>query len=171
MEAALRVRTTTALLGAAALGSAFLVSGGATAAQVDSVTGGGQVLVSQDGNGAGSTIAFTATDTGDGEAPDSGQVQYVNRQAGNGKDQTVSHGTVTCVMVDDDQTARIGGTWTSGDLAGQTFGIYVRDLGNGAGSDFVAVTPFVAGECAEERDDDGQFALARGDAQIHNRAE
>ena len=47
-----------ATLGVAALSSAFLVNGSATAGQQASATGGGQTAVGD--GGAGNTIAFTA---------------------------------------------------------------------------------------------------------------
>lgn len=163
LEAALRLKTTTVLLATAAAGGVFLINGGATAAQPASATGGGQTMVGS--QGAGDTIAFTARNGADGAA--TGQVQYVDRNGGTGQDQTVQHGVIDCFVVDPDgKTARMSGTWTSGDLSGDPFALYVQDNGEGDGSDIVAVTDVDSTSCAKTPDNPNDFALARGNAQV-----
>ena len=150
-----------ATLGVAALSSAFLVTGSATAGQQDAATGGGQILFSTDG-GAGNTIAFTAQGTAEAAK---GQVQYVNREAGTGQSQVVQHGTVTCIDVQG-TIARISGTWRDGGA----FGLYVQDNGEGsaAENDVVTVVPGVS-DC--DFDDPDEFtALGRGNAQVRDRS-
>lgn len=166
MEAPLRLKSTFALLTAAAAGSALVFTGGANAAQVDSATGGGQIMVGSEG-GAGDTIAFTAKDDAPDGEEDSGQVQFVDRTGGTGKGGAAQHGRVVCVNVDGN-TARIGGVWTSGPAEGENFGLYVQDNGEGDGSDIVALSDFASAECAEEPDDQ-DWALARGNAQVRDK--
>jgi hypothetical protein len=153
--------TTVAALSVVALGGALTLTGGATAAQEDRATGGGQIEIGT-GGGAGDTIAFTARGAGD-EAR--GQVQYVNREEGKGRSQTVQHGTVNCLYVDHD-TARIAGKWRDGG----PFYLYVKDNGEGssAENDIVALTSMSDGECADDPQDDPRWALARGNAQVHD---
>jgi hypothetical protein len=169
-EAALRFAKTTTLLATALAGSAFLVTGGgASAAQEDSATGGGQILFSEDGTGPGNTLAFTARGTSEIAK---GQVQYVNREAGTGQDQTVEHGTVSCIDAqaaseDSPAFAKISGTWRNG----KVFDLYVEDGGQGADSagDFVT---FIATDDTEPDCDfnapDEQMELARGNAQVRD---
>ena len=151
--------TTAAALGAAALSTAFLVPTFASAGQQDAATGGGQVNIGTRG-GAGDTIAFTAKGTSE-EA--TGQVQYVDREA---EGQTVEHGTVTCLRVDGQQ-AWISGTYRSGG----GFGLYVNDMGNGAGADMIGITPMQDPSCDDDTVDDGATALARGNAQVRDNTE
>lgn len=152
----------------AAMGCIALV-GGATAADAggprDRATGGGQVLVSTDGTGAGSTIAFTAQAVEGGAR---GQVQIVDRAAGTGRDQVKFHGVVDCLSVQGN-TAKIGGTRRGG---GDRFTVYVVDNGEGAAasSDVVFFDYSTADPtCSFEDDDDDDLeALARGNAQVHD---
>lgn len=133
----------------------------ASAAQQDAATGGGQVLVGS--KGAGDTIAFTAKGTVDaGE----GQVQYVDRTDGTGKDQVVYHGTVNCLAVMGN-VARISGTWRDGGV----FAIYVEDNGEGSGAenDVVTVLPGESTCDFDEPEDEDKTALARGNAQVRDR--
>lgn len=149
-----------ATLGVAALGSAFLVTGSATAGQYDAATGGGQILFSSDG-GAGNTIAFTAQGTADGAR---GQVQYVNREGGKGRSQVVKHGTVTCIDAEG-TVARIAGEWRDGG----TFGLYVQDNGEGAAADNDVVTIVPGVSDCDFDDPDSPTMLARGNAQVRDR--
>ena len=149
------------LLGVGVAGSALVLSGTAFAGQEDAATGGGQILVGD--KGAGDTVAFTAQGTADAAR---GQVQYVDREGGTGQGQTVMHGTVTCIDVQDN-VARIAGTWRDGG----SFGLYVEDNGEGAGAageDMIAITPNRT-DCAEDREDDEPTGLARGNAQVRDR--
>lgn len=154
--------STVAALGAAALGTALLVPTFASAGQEDRATGGGQIMVGSDG-GPGSTIAFTARGTEDAAR---GQVQYVNREDGAGKAQTVQHGTVSCLYVSGN-TARIAGEWRDGS---GPFYMYVKDNGQGSSteSDIVALTSVSDSQCADDPQDDPKWALARGNAQVHD---
>ena len=127
----------------------------------DRVTGGGQVLIGERG-GAGDTIAFTAQD----RETNKGQVQYVDRE---GASQTVLHGTVSCVRVDGER-AEISGVWKAEDAG--AFHILVVDNGEGvtaSGEDIVTVTELDDPSCEEDdEDDDGETALARGNAQVYD---
>lgn len=151
------------MLGAAVVGCCTLVAAGtAVAGQEDAATGGGQVLVGTNG-GAGDTIAFTARGTAD---QGTGQVQYVDREGGTGQDQTVTHGTVTCIAVDGN-VARIAGVWTDGG----TFGLYVEDNGEGQdASDVVTLMPDEMSCDFDAPDDSDKVALARGNAQVRDGA-
>lgn len=162
-EAPLRLKSTLTLVTAAAAGSALVMTGGAFAAPpaVDSATGGGQILFSTDG-GAGNTIAFTAR----GNAQEAtGQVQYVNREAGNGQSQEVLHGTVDCIVVDG-TIARMSGVWRDG----TEFALYVQDNGEGSSAedDIVAIAPVDDAQCADDPNDDDMTALGRGNAQVRD---
>lgn len=152
----------TKLMTLAAAGAALaLVAAGSPN---DRVTGGGQILVSDDG-GAGDTIAFTAQEGRNGVK---GQVQYVDREGGTGQGQSVMHGTVSCLEVDGN-TATLAGQWRDGG----DFEIHVVDNGEGAtaeGEDVVIVdTEPTDPNCQE---DDGEsrdpVALARGNAQVYD---
>lgn len=151
--------TTLVTMGVTALSGALYMTTGATAAQQDAATGGGQVLVGSEG-GPGSTIAFTARGTAEDAK---GQVQYVNREQGTGQSQVVQHGTVECIDVTEN-TARISGVWRDGG----TFGLYVQDNGEGSsgGGDIVTVVPDPNG-CNFSKPDE-TWALARGNAQVRD---
>jgi hypothetical protein len=154
----LRLITTTTLLTAAVAGSAFLFTGGAAAGQGPAATGGGQILI--DEGGAGDTIAFTAKDFGDGAK---GQVQYVDRTGGTGQEQTVQHGTVTCIEVTGN-VATIAGLWRDG----TGFDLYVMDNGEGDGTDMIGIMDDDDSECDYDPNgmDAEEFPLARGNAQV-----
>ena len=162
-EAALRFARTITLFVAVAAGSTFLTTGGASAAQEDAATGGGQILFGTEG-GAGDTIAFTARGTADAAT---GQVQYVNRTDGTGQGQTVQHGTVTCIRAEGN-VAFIEGVWRDGG----EFGLYVQDNGEGSAAedDIVAITPANPDDCGDEAEDDNMTALGRGNAQVRDNA-
>lgn len=154
-----------ATLGVAALSSAFLVTGSATAGQQDRATGGGQILVGA--KGAGDTVAFTAQGTAEAAK---GQVQYVDRTDGTGQGQVVKHGTVDCIDADGD-VARISGLWRAVEGGEpERFYLYVLDNGEGAaaGNDIVAFTQEADGECADEPAEENMTALGRGNAQVRD---
>ena len=151
----------------------FLVVGAALLAAVpasvamggsstDRATGGGQVLIGTRG-GAGDTIAFTAQDRAD----NLGQVQYIDRTA---TGQTRYHGTVECVVVEDN-VAFIAGTWRN--QGAGDFQLYVEDNGEGANASEsdVVVMDELADDPTCDFDDPGDnpdFALARGNAQVYD---
>lgn len=150
----------------------------ATAAPAgEKVTGGGQILADSQTTGAGSTIAFTAQES----ATDvKGQVQYIIRTGGTGKGQNVRHGVVDCVNVispGDGGSAKIGGYFDNDPT--QTFVIDVVDNGEGAkatGLDMIAIREGAAsdgndsdsdGSCNDSDDFAADFALGRGNVQVH----
>lgn len=154
-----------ATLGVAALSSAFLVTGSATAGQQDAATGGGQILVGA--KGAGDTVAFTAKGTPDDAR---GQVQYVDRTDGTGQGQSVMHGTVDCIQADGN-IARISGLWRA--VEGeepQRFYLYVMDSGEGSAAedDIVAFTQEADGQCADDPSEEQMTSLGRGNAQVRD---
>jgi hypothetical protein len=128
----------------------------------DRATGGGQVLIGS--RGAGDTIAFTAQGTPDAA---SGQVQYADRTGGTGHGQNVLHGTVSCLRVQGNM-AKMAGTWAQGG----TFQLLVVDNGEGAmatDSDMITLQDGQDPTCDQENNDnDGQTALARGNAQVYD---
>lgn len=151
----------TMLSAAAGLAALALVAAGSPN---DRVTGGGQILVSEDG-GAGDTIAFTAQEGRDGVK---GQVQYVDREGGTGQGQSVFHGTPTCLVVEGN-TATIAGQWRDGG----DFEIHVVDNGEGStadGEDVVIVDNEPTDPNCQEDDGESRepVALARGNAQVHD---
>lgn len=146
---------------AAALAAPAVASAGVG----DKATGGGQILVSSDGKGAGTTIAFNGKQDASGVT---GQVQIVDRAAGKGKNQVKFHGVVDCIEAVGN-TAKIGGTKRGG---GNRFQIFVTDNGEGSNADNdTIVFNYTSGDptCAiDSNDDDGQVALARGNAQVRD---
>ena len=127
----------------------------------DRATGGGQVLVGS--RGAGDTIAFTAQGTPDLAR---GEVQYVDRTGGTGQGQTARHGRVTCLRVSGNM-AKMAGTWDQGG----TFQLLVVDNGEGAmaNDDMITIQDAQDPTCDQENNDnDGQTALARGNAQVYD---
>jgi len=148
--------TTVAVL-AAAVPMTSALAGSAT----DRATGGGQILVGD--KGAGDTIAFTARGT---SAAATGQVQYVDRVGGIGKDQTTYHGTVSCLNVMGN-VAKIGGTFRDG----SQFTILVVDNGQGsaAEADTISYQKTTDPSCGRKgEDNDAKAALARGNAQVYD---
>ena len=136
---------------------------GATAdSKTDRATGGGQILFSTN-PGAGNTIAFTAQGTADAAK---GQVQFIDRSAGNGRSQVKYHGDVTCIIAEGN-TAKIAGVLRNGDF----FNLYVQDTGEGHDNsdpiffDSMVDTP----DCDFDVPSDNDLeALARGNAQVHD---
>jgi hypothetical protein len=158
---------------AVALGVATAVAGGAFAAggqPIAFVNGGGQILAdpTQQGGGAGDTIAFTAQelvayDGEDGNAR--GKLQSVPRGE---SDQTAKfHGVVTCANIDGQElgTATFGGH--NRDDATQLFQVRVTDGGPG-GTDMIALIYPADGDnpCEDDSEADG-LTLARGNVTIH----
>jgi hypothetical protein len=169
---------TTRVLTAAVLVGALLVPSPAFAGSArDRATGGGQILVSAAG-GPGSTIAFTAQGT---QTDAKGQIQFIDRTAGTGRDQVRAHYVVNCVSVesaqDNDETA----AYISGvnrDDPDDVITMYIVDNGEGAMADMdiVAVGPqgddeSSNGPCGviEPSDDERMtFALARGNVKTYD---
>ena len=136
------------------VGSAIAGSG------TDRATGGGQILISSDGKGAGDTIAFSA------RAGSLGQIQYVDRTGGTGVGQTATHGTVTCIEAVGN-TAKLAGKFRDG----RSFTLLVVDNGEGANAsnDTMALQFTDDPTCdREDGDDEGSTDLARGNAQVYD---
>lgn len=123
------------------------------------VTGGGQVLFSNDG-GAGNTIAFTAHDA---ERRNSGQVQYVDRQSGN-----KFHGTVTCVEIHNDNSATFGGSWDRASSEDRFFEIHVWDNGPGPNDGIIIDHREQAPNCDGPDENDRPDELGRGNLTVHS---
>jgi hypothetical protein len=128
------------------------------------VTGGGQILLSTDAKGAGSTIAFTAQGTAEGAK---GQVQYIDRSAG-GKEKF--HGSVTCLDVQGTYGV-IGGTLTKGATEDAPyFVVRVVDNGQGGGDMVEFNASGDAPACDAGDDNQPEMALGRGNAQVRDDA-
>jgi hypothetical protein len=123
----------------------------------DRATGGGQTAVGL--QGAGNTIAFTAQNSGSGDAA-TGQVQYIQRVDGQDK----LHGTVSCLRVSGN-TAKIAGTGRDG----RAFQLYVVDNGQGANADNDMIMFQLADQATCDFDPGNQVPeLARGNAQVYD---
>ena len=137
---------------------------GAVAGNGDKATGGGQVLLGD--SGKASTIAFTAQGTTDAAK---GQVQFIDRSAGAGKNQVKYHGVVDCIEVTGNR-AIIGGH-RRGDTADR-FVLRVVDNGEpNRGADMIQFDQeSVAPDTCGDDDDDSapEFALAKGNAQVRD---
>ena len=159
----MRIKTTVAIAGLAALAIGGTT---ATAGNGDKVTGGGQVLFSTD-DVKRSTIAFTAQ----GTATDAkGQVQFIDRSLGAGKNQTRYHGVVNCVEVSGNFAVVSG--YPKGDPEGPEFLLRVVD--NGQGQDPNDMIEFdeetTDNTCGGESDDDNELtvALAKGNVKVRD---
>jgi hypothetical protein len=152
------MRVRAILVGLAALAAMVAFAATAVAGSgTDRVTGGGQVLFSD--QGAGNTIAFTAQGTSDDAR---GQVQ-VNDRA----NQVKFHGIVNCLNVMDNM-AVVSGTNRDD---GSPFQLYVIDNGQGvaADDDIVTLRQNASGDCSDPEDEpDDSDALARGNAQVYD---
>ena len=158
------------LIAAAALSLA--IPGFASAgAPNDRATGGGQILIPSNGQGAGNTIAFTAQNTGGSNNAAKGQVQIVERTNGTGKNNVRFHGVVQCLIVSGN-TAELAGTYKNGNGATTGFILYAVDNGEGAnatGLDQIGLTRTSDPTCErDDSDDDGATDLARGNAQVYD---
>lgn len=146
----------------ATLATALAIPAASAGSNTDRATGGGQVLVGT--RGAGDTIAFTARGTA---ATAQGQVQYVDRVGGTGRDQTTYHGTVLCLDVVGN-TAKIAGEWRDGG----NFQLFVKDNGEGGAveRDVVVIAPLADEPTCDfdEPTEENQTALARGNAQVYD---
>lgn len=162
------------LIAAAVLSLAIPGFAGAGSAY-DRATGGGQILIPSNGQGAGDTIAFTAQNTGGANNAAKGQVQVVERGGtGRGKNNVRFHGEVKCLIVQGN-TAEMAGTYKNGNGATTGFILYAQDNGEGAadlaanGADQIALTRTSDPTCErDDSDDDGQTDLARGNAQVYD---
>ena len=133
----------------------------ASAGSGDKATGGGQILFAS--KGAGNTIAFTAQGTADDAK---GQIQFIDRSGGNGREQVKYHGDVTCIIVEG-TVAKIAGVLRNGD----SFNLYVEDTGEGHGNADPIYFDGMADDPSCEFDDpdsDDLQALARGNAQVRD---
>jgi hypothetical protein len=155
------------VIGTLAAAAALAVPAGAMANNLDKATGGGQVVFSADGKGAGNTIAFNAQQLTVGEEGAKGQIQYINREAGTGQAQVKQHGAVDCIRADGN-VARVSGIWRGG----ERFWLYVVDGGEGSASAGDTVTFIQDGEtdqgqCNFEAPED-ETALGRGNMQVRD---
>jgi hypothetical protein len=145
-------------------------------ANVDRVTGGGQVFTSSTpSSGPGDTIAVEvhATSTAEPNGPASGNLQYVTH----GSAATPAHGTVTCLSVSS-STAYFEGTWNSnsGTLSGKEFYVQVKDNGQGGKATNADMIMLAANEGPDNDgtscQSDSEYAtclyLARGNAQVYD---
>lgn len=140
----------------------------AIAGNGDKATGGGQVLLGD--SGKASTIAFTAQGTTDSAK---GQVQFVERSAGAGRNQEKYHGVVDCIEVTGNM-AIIGGFERGGDAENEADRFVLRVQDNGEpnqGRDLIQFDDQsdAADTCGDDDEDDApEFALARGNAQVRD---
>jgi hypothetical protein len=165
------------------------VPAGIAVAQSDGlkVTGGGQVVASDQTTGPGDTIAFNAQQTGDFDmdtAPAKGQLQVIQRDpAGGGQPQVKFHGTVTCIRTitvdngmpgpssDDETYVRFGGFQRAGTTP---FTVDVQDNGEGSNATEDDMIYFRTRGSTDDPCDDSDPAtqlrnstLARGNVQQH----
>lgn len=141
----------------------------ATAGNGDKVTGGGQTFLGN--SGKGSTIAFTAQqDSGAGSSSAKGQVQFIDRSNGAGKNQVKYHGVVDCVEVDG--TFGVIGGHKRGD---DTDRFSLRVVDNGEPNQGADLIQFGEEEdnstCGDGNDDEPpsmEFSLARGNAKVRD---
>lgn len=143
----------------AAAGAAVPMTTAIAGSGTDRATGGGQILLSSDGKGAGDTIAFSA------QADKPGQIQYVDRTDGTGVGQTVTHGTVECIDAEGN-TAKLAGTFRDG----RSFTLVVVDNGEGLDDNDTIALQFTDDPTCdrEDGDNDSSTALARGNAQVYD---
>jgi hypothetical protein len=150
------VKTRIIIVAGAALAVALPVAAQAGSAR-DRATGGGQTAVGL--QGAGNTIAFTAQNSGSGDAA-TGQVQYIQRIDGQDK----LHGTVSCLRVSGN-TAKIAGVGRDG----RAFQLYVVDNGQGSAADNDMIMFQLADQASCDFDPGNEVPeLARGNAQVYD---
>ena len=130
----------------------------------DRATGGGQIIFDSEG-GAGNTVTFTARGT---EEAATGRVTFIDRSAGTGEAMEKFHGIVTCLRVEGNG-AEISGTERD---TGEAFNLRVIDNGQGAAAedDVVQFDRVDEPGCGDDDsdDEDPQFALGRGNAQVYD---
>jgi hypothetical protein len=146
-------------------------------APVYQVSGGGQVIASASDQGPGDTIAFVAQLTDEDTGAARGRLTVIDRTDGNGRDQEILHGRVTCVVPGDGSTARFGGTARDPRPEGRTID-FIVDVTDSSeqGSDLVYFREADV-EDGESPCEDGEDAittlrtatLARGNVTIHDR--
>ena len=167
-----------ALISSAVLALAVAgVHGAAAAPSVYKVTGGGQIT-SEDLQGAGDTIAFTAQTADPSGNNAKGQLQY-NKRSGTAEK---FHGVITCVSVvqatdDTPAKARLEGTMRGEtDSAATHFVVDVIDDGQGGDTmDLVSLRHGNADDsdgdndttCDLDDDFDASGGLGRGNVKIH----
>lgn len=171
------MRPTRVLTTAVLVGTLLVPTAASAGSPRDRATGGGQILLS-DASGPGSTIAFTAQGSVDDAK---GQIQFIDRTGGTGRNQVRAHYVVDCVAVeearDNDETA----AYVSGvnrDDPSDVITMYIVDNGEGAMADMdiVAVGPMGDDESSDgpcgviEPSDEERatYALARGNVQTHD---
>jgi hypothetical protein len=156
-EECISVKTRIITIAGTALAVALPVAGAQAGSGRDRATGGGQTAVGL--QGAGNTIAFTAQNSGSGDAA-TGQVQYIQRIDGQDK----LHGTVSCLRVSGN-TAKIAGTGRDG----RAFQLYVVDNGQGASADNDMIMFQLADSATCDFDPGSDVPeLARGNAQVYD---
>ncbi|HUR84291.1 MAG TPA: hypothetical protein VMY78_03025, partial [Solirubrobacteraceae bacterium] len=132
----------------------------ASAGNGDKATGGGQVLLGD--SGKASTIAFTAQGTTETAK---GQVQFIDRSAGAGQNQTKYHGVVDCIEVTGN-SAIIGGYRKKGDPNDPETRFVLRVTDNGEPNQGQDLIQFdnesdAADTCGDDNDDSPpEWALA-----------
>lgn len=152
------------MLAMAGLAVFALNSAVATAGNGDKVTGGGQVIFSE-GDVKASTIAFTAQGTTETAK---GQIQFIDRSAGAGRDQDKYHGVVDCLEV----TGNYG--VVGGYKRGNTDNRFVlRVVDNGEpnqGADMIQFDNETEDNaCGDDNEDDQpEFSLAHGNAKVRD---
>ena len=140
-----------------AMAVALPIAGAQAGSARDRATGGGQTAVGL--QGAGNTIAFTAQNTGSGDAA-MGQVQHIQRI----DSQDKLHGVVSCLRVSGN-TAKISGTGRDG----RAFQLYVVDNGQGSAADNDMIMFQLADQPSCDFDPGNQVPeLARGNAQVYD---
>jgi hypothetical protein len=164
----LRLKLAIAVAAIGALAVPLIATAGSP---TDRATGGGQILIDQkpgNGVGAGDTIAFSAQQVSGTVAR--GQVQFVDRTGGIGKDQVKEHGEVFCMAMMGANVAEIGYD-PRGD-ADDVDQLYVIDNGapgqGGTDMIFVDDNPETPCDFQDDSDDDGEVALARGNVTLYN---
>ena len=156
------MKARTAVIGLAAVSLLAFPLAAEAGSGTPRATGGGQILFSD--QGAGNTIAFNAH----GGAVPKGQLQMIDRSAGNGRDQVRFHGVVDCFRLISPNTAEFGG-YNRDDTADRWTAV-VMDNGEGAGAmDMIAFEDSAMDRCQEDNDDGtDSMALARGNVQVYD---
>jgi hypothetical protein len=138
----------------------------AAAGNGDKVSGGGTVWFSDD-DVKRSTIAFTAQGT---TSAAKGQVQFIDRSAGAGRNQVKYHGIVDCLEVTGNYA--VAGGYRKG-TSPSTDRFVLRVVDNGEPNRGIDMIEFddetEDNACGDdEEDSDPEFALATGNAQVRD---